>query len=100
MLSYYRTDSTTNTAAPTAYLTAFPNPTNGVETFQFLLPCPKAEGWLIVADITGRTLSTAIVNSDMTQTSVDTKQWQNGVYLYRLTCNDKIVGAGIFEVEK
>ncbi|MDB5281168.1 MAG: hypothetical protein JWO06_243 [Bacteroidota bacterium] len=83
-----------------AYIRVYPNPAISQETFEFKLPCDNAEGFLVVADMTGHGMASAIVGSDATQKIIDIRSRANGVYLYRLTCNDKVVGTGKFEVMK
>ncbi|MDB5283293.1 MAG: hypothetical protein JWO06_2368 [Bacteroidota bacterium] len=83
-----------------SYLKVYPNPTNGLETFEFKLPCTDAEGNLIIADMRGRTMGSYIIGTNADVLTVDTRQWGNGTYLYRLTCGDKAIGTGRFEVIK
>ena len=90
--------STTDTSFANNFLRVYPNPTSGVETFEFNLPGNNAEGLLVVADMTGDTKYSLLFNGALNMVEVDTKAWENGVYLYRLTHQDKVVGSGKFEV--
>jgi hypothetical protein len=75
------------------YILVYPNPTSGTENFSYNLPCTgEADGLLVVADMTGRSMYRSVVSSGANITTVNTSSWENGVYLYRLTCNNKIVG--------
>jgi hypothetical protein len=94
------TDSTITAKDSVNYLTAYPNPTAGLEYFNFKLPCSNSEGLLIVADMAGHTMFSMLLNSEITSVIVNVNSWSNSTYLYRLTCNDKIVGTGKFEVIK
>ena len=76
------------------------NPTTGNEIFEFELPCNNAEGLLIVSDMTGHTIYSNIVGSGANTITLDTRPWSNGIYLYRLSCNNKAFGTGKFEVIK
>jgi hypothetical protein len=91
-------DSSATATAPTGYLKVYPNPTTGLEYFLFQLPCTDADGLLVVADMLGHTMYSSMVSNAATLATVNTGTWSNGPYLYRLTCNDKVVGAGKFEV--
>ncbi len=72
----------------------------GLEYFTFKLPCNDAQGLLVVADLEGNTMFSIILNSSATFTTVNSNGWSDGVYLYRLTCSNKVIRTGKFEVIK
>jgi hypothetical protein len=82
------------------YCKVYPNPTTNQEYFAFKLPCSDAEGLLVVADMTGNSMFSSVINSATSFVTINTRSWSNGNYLYRLTCNNKVVGSGKFEVVK
>jgi hypothetical protein len=90
----------THATDTTGYLKVYPNPTNGLENFAFKLPCDDADGILVISDMTGHTMYSNVIGSDVNMITLDTRSWSNGSYLYKLSCSNKIVGTGKFEVIK
>ena len=92
-------DSNTTFSSQNGFLNVFPNPATNTENFAYQLPC-NGDGLLVIADMLGHTMYSNVVNGLGTVTTVDVNTWSNGAYLYRLTCSNKVVGAGKFEVLK
>ncbi|MFN8321062.1 MAG: T9SS type A sorting domain-containing protein [Chitinophagales bacterium] len=83
------------------YLKVYPNPAKNEVTFSFNTGCQNEDiGLLVIADLQGRVMLNEVVPQTATERLVDCKQWQNGLYLYRLICGDKVVGSGKLAIIK
>lgn len=83
-----------------SYLKVFPNPAAQQVTFEYKLPCITGDGMLIVADLNGRALINTLVKTDEKQKTCNTQNWTNGVYIYKMSCNGKLVGNGKLVIAK
>lgn len=74
-------------------LKLYPNPTNGLVNLQYTLP-DKAKGKILLFSIDGKQVGTFDLDKGTNPTVLDISYLPNGLYLYKMTINDKHEASG------
>lgn len=72
-------------------INVFPNPAKDYVEFGYNLPSGALEGTLSITDIKGVVVHRQQLSTKYGQIAIDTREWQQGTYLYALTANGKSV---------
>ncbi|HRN93517.1 MAG TPA: T9SS type A sorting domain-containing protein, partial [Chitinophagales bacterium] len=73
------------------FINAFPNPAKDYIEFSYNLPVGAMEGTLSITDLKGIVIHKQQLTAKYGQIAIDTRQWQQGAYLYILSANGKMV---------
>ncbi|HRP39253.1 MAG TPA: T9SS type A sorting domain-containing protein, partial [Chitinophagales bacterium] len=73
------------------FINAFPNPAKDYIEFSYNLPVGAMEGALSITDLKGMVIHKQQLTAKYGQIAIDTRQWQQGAYLYILSANGKMV---------
>ncbi|MBX2909999.1 MAG: S8 family serine peptidase [Chitinophagales bacterium] len=82
------------------FINAFPNPAKDYIEFSYNLPVGAMEGALSITDLKGMVIHKQQLTAKYGQIAIDTRQWQQGAYLYILSANGKMVANHKFVLVK
>ncbi|MBX2909234.1 MAG: T9SS type A sorting domain-containing protein [Chitinophagales bacterium] len=82
------------------FINAFPNPAKDYIEFSYNLPVGAMEGALSITDLKGMVIHKQQLTAKYGQIAIDTRQWQQGAYLYLLSANGKMVANHKFVLVK
>ena len=68
----------------------FPNPNNGTMTLEYRLIGPD-KGLMEITDVTGKTVSRYTLPANADKLTITNDQLQNGIYIYHVSINGKVV---------
>ena len=83
----------------TAVVEVYPNPANEIVTFEFHLSensIPK--GSLAIYDISNRLIEEFVISQSSQMISIDSRQWQSGLYMFIVKISGDVEHAGRFEI--
>ena len=72
-------------------INVFPNPAKDYVEFSYNLPSGAMEGTLTISDLKGVVIHKQQLSTKYGQIAIDTRQWQQGTYLYALSANGNVV---------
>lgn len=81
-------------------INVFPNPAKDYVEFSYNLPAGVMEGTLTITDLKGAVIHQQQVSNNYGQVAVDSREWQQGTYLYSLTANGHAVSKQKFVLFK
>jgi hypothetical protein len=71
-------------------MNAFPNPTNSYTTIPYQMTGSETKGEIFISDAEGRVVRTIPVSCQSTEVTIETSQFQRGIYFYQLqTANQR-----------
>lgn len=72
-------------------INVFPNPAKDYVEFSYNLPSGAMEGTLTISDLKGVVIHKQQLSTKYGQIAIDTREWQQGTYLYSLSANGNSV---------
>lgn len=72
-------------------INVFPNPAKDYVEFSYNLPTGAMEGTLTITDLKGVVIHRQQLSTKYGQIAIDTREWQQGTYLYTLSANGNAV---------
>ena len=68
-------------------INVFPNPAKDYVEFSYNLPSGALDGTLTITDLKGVVIHKQLLSTKYGQIAIDTREWQQGTYLYSLSAN-------------
>ena len=69
-------------------------------TIEYQLPCISQDGIITITDLLGKIVHSSKIVGERNIHNIDTKNWSNGNYLYRVVCDGIKLGEGKLSIIK
>jgi hypothetical protein len=92
--------SSTKIAEVEDYIKVYPNPARELVTIEYQLPCISQDGIITITDLLGKIVHSSKIVGERNIHNIDTKNWSNGNYLYRVVCDGIKLGEGKLSIIK